>query len=88
MTENPSLKVELSGHTDSMGEEAYNVILSKRRAQVVVDLLIKKGIQKDRMVSQGYGSARPLAANKKPDGTDNKEGRAKNRRTELKILDN
>lgn len=79
MTENPSLIVEISGHTDNKGNDKVNNKLSKDRAQVVADALIKKGISANRLKSIGYGSKMPVAENT----TD--EGRQLNRRTEFKI---
>jgi len=75
------VRVEVGGHTDSTGNDAYNLTLSKRRAQSVVDYLASKGVDKSRMTSKGYGKADPIADNK----TD--AGRAKNRRVELKKAD-
>lgn len=75
------LKVEISGHTDDLGNDKYNQKLSERRAQAVVKHLIKNGIPKERLLAKGYGESKPIAPNK----TD--EGRQLNRRTELKILD-
>jgi len=69
----------VAGHTDSRGTDKYNLGLSDRRAAVVRDYLISKGIDADRMTSAGYGEARPIASN------DTDAGRAQNRRTELVI---
>ncbi|MBC7451209.1 MAG: OmpA family protein [Cytophagales bacterium] len=80
---NPSLKVEISGHTDSKGDDEYNMQLSANRAKAVVGWLTGHGISKDRMTSKGYGESRPLATN-----DDEEEGRELNRRTEFKILKN
>ena len=80
LTDNPSIKVELSGHTDSQGSDTYNLDLSDRRAKAVVDYLVKKGIPAKRLVPKGYGEAKPVATN------DTAEGRQMNRRTELKII--
>lgn len=78
MKNDPSLKVEIQGHTDSIGSEKYNMKLSQRRANAVRNYLIKKGgISPDRLTAVGYGETRPVASNK------TKEGRAKNRRVEL-----
>jgi outer membrane protein OmpA-like peptidoglycan-associated protein len=60
--------------------------LSQARAQSCVDYLIKKGIEKKRMIPMGYGKRKPIAPNSTEDGKDNPEGRALNRRTEFKIL--
>jgi outer membrane protein OmpA-like peptidoglycan-associated protein len=80
MTQNPTLKIELSSHTDNVGSDGYNMTLSQARAQSVVDYLITKGINKDRLVAKGYGKTMPIATN------DTEEGRQQNRRTEFKIL--
>ena len=76
----PSLKIEISGHTDGKGSAAYNLTLSDNRAKAVVDYLVGKGIAKDRLVAKGYGLTRPIATN------DTEEGRQLNRRTEFEIL--
>ena len=82
----PELKVEVAGHTDSVGTDAYNQKLSERRAKAVYDYLTKNGIDAGRLVGpHGYGESRPIAPNTNPDGSDNPEGRAKNRRTELNV---
>ncbi len=74
-------KVRVEAHTDSQGSEAYNLDLSKRRAKAVMVYLIDKGIDGDRLTSQGFGETRPVETN------ETKEGRAKNRRVEFTILD-
>lgn len=86
LRDNPDLIVELSSHTDSKGNDEYNQKLSQNRAESVVKYLVKKGIDKERLVAKGYGEAKPVASNKNPDGTDNPEGRQKNRRTEFKVI--
>ncbi len=86
LNDNPTMEIELSAHTDSKGSDDYNMALSQRRAQTVVDYLIEKGIDKNRLVPQGYGETMPIAANENADGTDNEAGRQQNRRTEFKIL--
>lgn len=70
-------KVEVAGHTDSIGSEAYNMDLSLRRAESVKNYMVSKGIPADRMVVKGYGESQPVADN----ATD--EGRFQNRRVEL-----
>lgn len=80
MTENSTIKIELSSHTDNIGSDEYNIKLSQARAQSVVDYLISKDINKDRLIAKGYGESTPIATNE----TD--EGRQLNRRTEFKIL--
>ena len=72
---------EAGGHTDSTGDDAYNLDLSKRRAQSAVDYLVAKGIDASRITVAGYGEARPVADNATA------EGRAKNRRVELRRTD-
>lgn len=88
LNENPNMIIEIGGHTDSKGNDQYNLKLSEQRAQSVVDYLISKGISKDRLQAKGYGETKPIAPNQHPDGSDNPAGREKNRRTELKILSN
>jgi outer membrane protein OmpA-like peptidoglycan-associated protein len=78
----PSLKIEVSGHTDNKGSAEYNKELSAKRAQSVVDYLIQKGIKADRLKSAGYGFEKPMATN------DTDEGRQLNRRTEFEIIGN
>jgi OOP family OmpA-OmpF porin len=74
----PALKVEVAGHTDSVGTDAYNQGLSERRAKTVYDYLTGKGIAADRLSGpNGYGESKPIDTN------DTSEGRARNRRTEL-----
>ncbi len=74
-------KIELGGHTDNVGSAASNLKLSQDRANVVRDYLISKGIDAARVTAKGYGMTKPIANNKTA------EGRAQNRRTEVKILD-
>lgn len=82
----PELKVEVAGHTDSKGTDAYNQSLSERRAKAVYDYLTGNGIDAGRLVGPvGYGESRPIAPNTNADGSDNPEGRARNRRTELNV---
>ena len=73
--------VEVAGHTDSTGPEAYNQGLSERRANSVRDYLVEKGVRASRLSAKGYGESMPVASN------DTKEGRAENRRVELIVLD-
>lgn len=86
LEEIPNVLVELSSHTDSKGEDEYNKELSQKRAESVVDYLIKKGIDKNRLIAKGYGEEKPIAPNENPDGSDNELGRDKNRRTEFKFV--
>lgn len=82
---NPNLKVEISGHTDSKGDNTYNQKLSEERAQAVVNNLSENGIAPERMKAKGYGKTMPVSNNKKANGKDNPDGRQLNRRVELKI---
>ena len=87
LMDNPEIKIEMGSHTDSIGSNVYNYELSKGRAESTVRYLIKHGIAPDRLVAKGYGEEKPIARNTNPDGTDNRKGRDKNRRTEFKILE-
>lgn len=80
LQDNPSIRIELSGHTDNIGTEEYNQKLSESRAKSCVDYLVSKGIAASRLEYKGYGEMRPIDTNE----TD--AGRANNRRTEFKIL--
>ena len=80
LKDNPTLKIQISGHTDSIGKAADNMKLSENRARSVINYIISKGIKQDRLVAKGYGATMPVAPNK------TEEGRAMNRRTELKVL--
>ena len=87
LIDNPEIKIELSSHTDSIASVEYNLNLSQRRAQSAVNYIIQHGISPDRLEAKGYGELRPIARNTNPDGTDNPQGRQRNRRTEFKILE-
>jgi outer membrane protein OmpA-like peptidoglycan-associated protein len=76
----PELRVEIGGHTDDRGADAYNQSLSEQRAQAVLDYLVGKGVDATRLSSVGYGEAQPV------DSNDTAEGRERNRRVELKVL--
>jgi len=76
---NPEIKVEISAHTDSRGGDEYNLDLSQKRAQSVVDYLVTKGIFAERLAAKGYGESMPVADN------ETEGGRALNRRVEMKI---
>lgn len=80
LKENPSIKVEISGHTDNSGSPAYNVELSQKRAQSVNNYLTANGIGSARLIPKGYGSNQPIADNA------TEEGRQKNRRIEFKLI--
>ena len=79
MNENKDKKAALSGHTDSVGSEAYNQGLSERRVASVKGYVVKKGVDGGRVSGQGFGESKPIADNKTA------EGRSKNRRVEIKV---
>jgi len=79
---NTNMHIEISGHTDDVGTEAYNEKLSTMRAKAVYDYLIRNGISPDRLAYKGYGYSRPIDSNL------TEEGRANNRRTEFKVISN
>ncbi len=81
LANNPDAKVEISGHTDSQGDAAANVTLSQNRAKSVMDYLTSQGATADQLTAKGYGASVPVADN----GTE--EGRARNRRTEFKVIE-
>jgi len=87
LKDNPEIKIEMGSHTDSIQSNSYNMRLSQRRAASTVAYLVRNGIMPDRLVAKGYGEENPIARNTNPDGTDNPEGRQRNRRTEFKILE-
>jgi outer membrane protein OmpA-like peptidoglycan-associated protein/tetratricopeptide (TPR) repeat protein len=80
LTDNPTLRIEVGGHTDNAGIAKNNITLSNNRAKAVVTYLVSKGIVAARLTAKGYGAAQPVADNK------TEAGRAQNRRTELKVL--
>jgi outer membrane protein OmpA-like peptidoglycan-associated protein/tetratricopeptide (TPR) repeat protein len=80
LNENPGLKIEIGGHTDNTGKPADNLILSNNRAKAVVAYLVENKISPSRLVAKGYGANKPIASNQ------NEEGKAQNRRTELRII--
>ncbi|HEY6844023.1 MAG TPA: OmpA family protein [Thermoanaerobaculia bacterium] len=78
--------VMIAGHTDSKGGDAYNMKLSERRAEAVRDWFrAKGGLSNMAFETRGFGSKQPVAPNQKPDGSDDPDGRAKNRRVEITI---
>jgi OmpA-OmpF porin, OOP family len=77
----PDVRVEIGGHTDSLGRDSYNLALSERRARSARQYLIGRGVDAGRMTAVGYGEARPIADNETP------EGQEENRRVELKVLE-
>jgi outer membrane protein OmpA-like peptidoglycan-associated protein len=82
LKKNPGVKVEISAHTDSKGDDGYNKGLSQRRAEAVVKYLSNKGVPIKSVLAKGYGEERPLATN-----DDELEGRELNRRIEFEILE-
>lgn len=83
MAADPNLRVSLEGHCDSIGSEEYNLSLGERRSTSTQRGLEEKGVASDRMTTKSWGEERPAAPNTNPDGSDNPEGRAKNRRCEV-----
>ncbi len=81
MKANPSLRIRINGHTDSTGTAAYNLELSEKRAESVVDYLRNIGIDANRMEFKGFGQTKPVDCN------ETAAGRAKNRRTEFEIIE-
>ena len=79
LTKNKTIKIEISGHTDSDGNKKANLILSQNRAKAVYDYAVKAGISAIRLTYKGYGDGKPKVPNTTP------ENKAKNRRTEIKI---
>lgn len=80
MENNPTLRVSIIGHTDNSGQQAENMVLSQNRANAVVQYLVSGGIDKKRLSSKGLGPTQPIADN------NSEEGRALNRRTEMKVM--
>jgi outer membrane protein OmpA-like peptidoglycan-associated protein len=80
LEQNPELRIEIGGHTDNVGTSSYNLTLSQNRADAVKQYLIDNGIDTGRLVSKGYGDTQPI------DDNQTEEGRANNRRTEIKVL--
>jgi OOP family OmpA-OmpF porin len=79
LKDNPNLKVEVDGHTDAKGTDEYNLKLSMRRAAAVKAFLMKEGVAEARLSTRGLGESQPVASN------DTDDGRAQNRRVELKV---
>lgn len=80
MKENPTLKVEIDAHTDDVGSDRYNLVLSDKRAESVMNYLVSNDIENNRFLAKGFGEKQPKVAN------DSEENRAENRRVELKVL--
>ncbi|MGF1637615.1 MAG: OmpA family protein [Cyclobacteriaceae bacterium] len=81
MRENPTIKIEISGHTDDVGTDVFNLELSDKRAEAVRDFLVDKNIETSRIQHKGYGKSRPILPN------TTEENRGKNRRIEFEILE-
>ncbi|MFD1105944.1 OmpA family protein [Sphingobium olei] len=79
LSQYPKTYIDVYGHTDSDGSDAYNQTLSERRAQSVADYLVGKGVQSARIATRGFGETQPIASNA------TEEGKAANRRVEIKI---
>ena len=79
LKQNKNIKIKIVGHTDNQGSNAYNLDLSRRRAEALMNALIQKGISADRLIAEGKGSTQPITTN------DTEEGRAQNRRVEVII---
>jgi len=86
LVENPTINIEVCGHTDIKGSAAYNFKLSLKRADAVISYLTKKGIDSTRFTARGAGAIENIAANFNPDGSDNPEGRCLNRRASVKVI--
>ncbi len=82
LNENPNMKVQISGHTDNVGKKEANQLLSLNRAKSVVNYLIGKGININRLLPKGFGDTKPVASN------DTDEGKSLNRRTEINVVSN
>jgi outer membrane protein OmpA-like peptidoglycan-associated protein len=80
LRECPSRSVSVEGYTDATGADAYNLILSERRANAVLDYLADKGVDASRLSAKGFGESSPIAPN------DTRDGRALNRRVELRLV--
>ena len=82
MIDNPEISIELSGHTDNVGNAKKNVDLSQQRVEIVKQYLLEKGIGTDRISGKGYGGSQPITSNK------SEVTRRLNRRVEFKIIEN
>lgn len=83
---NPGTPIDVAGHTDAKGADAYNQRLSERRAEAVKTWLVERGgVEAGRIRTRGWGETRPIAPNETPGGADDPEGRQRNRRVEITI---
>ena len=80
LRENPTMKIEIDGHTDNVGNAEKNQVLSSNRATAVMNYIISKGVSADRISAKGYGITKPIV------GNDTPENRQLNRRVEFTIL--
>ncbi len=80
LKDNPSMIIEIAGHTDNIGSDETNLTLSQDRANTVMKYLVSKGITSNRVSAKGYGAQQPIASN------DDEDGRKQNRRTEVRII--
>ncbi|MGZ5286803.1 MAG: OmpA family protein [Flavisolibacter sp.] len=80
LTDNPTVRIQIEGHTDNIGTATDNLKLSENRAKAVVNYLVSKGVRASRLSAKGFGASKPIANN------NTEEGRAQNRRTELKVI--
>ena len=78
---NPDWRLMINGHTDSTGKESYNLKLSQRRAEAVVEYLINASVEGGRLSAKGFGESTPIDTN------ETTEGKARNRRVEFTILE-
>jgi outer membrane protein OmpA-like peptidoglycan-associated protein len=79
-------KLRIGGHTDAKGSDTYNIDLSQRRATAVKQYILSRGVPEEQVETIGFGKSSPLSPNVNPDGSDNPEGRSRNRRAEI-LLD-
>ena len=83
---NSTVRIELGGNTDDIGDEKYNMHLSNKRAKAIKYYLMRRGVSESNIEINDYGEGKPIAINNNPDGTPNLEGRKYNRRVDFKIL--
>lgn len=86
LVDNPEARIEIEGHTDYLGSNEYNYLLSYRRAKSVKDFLVNKGANAANIITTKYGEDKPIAPNTFADGRDNPVGRQLNRRAQFKVL--
>ena len=80
LSNNPQRRIKVAGHTDASGRKQINLELSRKRATAVTSYLIDRGVSRQQLFAQGYGSSQPIASN------ESDEGRARNRRIELIVM--